>query len=176
MAAPNKDIMIWYFQKGLRPSIQAQLDVKDRDLDSWNKIVDKTVDAEVKGSLQALSGTKEIDSQCLWGQRPTKKDNKDSRNYKKNKFSQNPPANASSSRTQSSPTQPKKDQNSRFCQEGPRRQSQDQNTPATGVNATAVRKNKDKDKDKKDLSNIECYTCKQKGHYVNKYPKKEPKN
>ncbi len=33
-----------------------------------------------------------------------------------------------------------------------------------------------KDKDKaKNLSYIKCYTCKQKGHYTNKYPKK-PKN
>ena len=36
-----------------------------------------------------------------------------------------------------------------------------------GVNTTEVTK-KDKDKDKiKDLSHIECYTCKQKGHYAN---------
>ena len=34
----------------------------------------------------------------------------------------------------------------------------------------------DKDKDKKDLANIEYYNYKQKGHYTNKYPKKDPKN
>ena len=33
VAAPNKDTIIRYFREGLRPSIQAQLDVKDRDLD-----------------------------------------------------------------------------------------------------------------------------------------------
>ena len=109
VAAPNEDTMIRYFQEGLQPSIQAQLDVRDRDLNSWDEVIDKTVDAKAKASLQALSGTKEIDSWCPQGQRPTKKDDKDSRDYEKNKSSQNPPANTSSSGTQSSPTQPKKD-------------------------------------------------------------------
>ena len=51
VAAPNEGIMIWYFWESLRPSIQAQLDVKDRDLDSWDEVVNKTVDAEAKASL-----------------------------------------------------------------------------------------------------------------------------
>ena len=34
VAAPNKDTMIRYFREGLRPSIRAQLDIKDQDLDS----------------------------------------------------------------------------------------------------------------------------------------------
>ena len=174
VAAPNEDTMIRYFREGLRPSIRAQLDVRDRDLDSWDEVVDKTVDAEAKASLQAPSGTREMDSRCPQGQRPTKKEDKDSRDYEKNKSSQNPPTNTSSSGTQASPAQPKKEQNSRSRRGKPRQQGQGQNTPATGVNATAVRK--DKDKDKKNLSNIECYTCKQKGHYANKCPEKEPKN
>ena len=81
-----------------------------------------------------------------------------------------------SCKTQSLPVQPKKEQNSCFCQKRPQQQGQSQNTPITSVNATTVRKNKDKNKDKKDLSNIECYTCKQKGYYASKCPEKEPKN
>ena len=176
VAALNEDTMIRYFQEGLRPSIRAELNVRDRDLDFWDEIVNKTVDAKAKASLQALSGIREMDFRCPRGQRPTNKDDKDSKDYKKNKSSQNPPANALSSGTQSSPEQPKKEQNSRSCRGGPRQQGQGQNTPATGVNATTVRKDKDKDKDKKDLSNIECYTCKHKGYYANKYPKNKPKN
>ena len=34
-----------------------------------------------------------------------------------------------------------------------------------------AKKNKDQNK-AKDLSFIKCYTCKQKGYYANKYPKK----
>ena len=41
---------------------------------------------------------------------------------------------------------------------------------ATRVNATEITK-KDKDKTK-NLSHVECYTCKQKGYYVNKCPEK----
>ena len=110
--ASNEDTMIRYFREGLRPSIRAQLDVRDRELDSWDEIVDKTVDAEAKASLQAPSGTQEMDSQCPCGQQPTKKEDKDSRDYKKNKSSQNSLTNASSSRTQFFPAQPKKEQNS----------------------------------------------------------------
>ena len=87
IAAPKKDTMIRYFCEGLRPSIRAQLDVRDRDLDSWDEVVDKTVDAEAKASLQAPSGTREMDSQYLRGQRPTKKDDKSFRDFKKNKSS-----------------------------------------------------------------------------------------
>ena len=61
VAAPNEDTMIRYFREGLRPSIRAQLDVRDRELDSWDEVVDKTVDAKAKASLQAPSGTREMD-------------------------------------------------------------------------------------------------------------------
>ena len=101
-----------------------------------------------------------MDSWCFRGQRPTKKEDKDFRDFEKNKSSQNLLANASSSGTQSSPAQPKKEQSSRSCQRESWQQGQGQNTPATGVNAIVVRKDKDKDKGKKDLSNIKYYTCK----------------
>ena len=79
------------------------------NLDFWDEVVDKTVDAEAKANLQAPSGTREMDSQCPQGQRPTKKEDKDSKDYKKNKFSQNPPTNTLSSETQSSLAQLKKE-------------------------------------------------------------------
>ena len=102
-----------------------------------------------------------MDFQGLWGQQPTKKDDKDSRDNKKNKSFQNSLANALLSGTQSSLAQLKKDQDSHSCQKRPWQQRQGQNIPATDVNATAIRKNKNIDKDKKDLSNIKYYTCKQ---------------
>ena len=87
VAAPNKDTMIRYFRESLQPSIRAQFDVRDRDLDFWDEVVDKIVDAEAKASLQASSKTKEIDFRCFWGQEPIKKDDKDSMDYEKNKSS-----------------------------------------------------------------------------------------
>ena len=89
-----------------------------------------------------------MDSQCPWGQRLIKKDDKDSNI-------------SSSSGTQSLLTQPtKKDQNNCSRLGGTCRQDQcqGQNTPATGVNSTAIKKKKDKNK--KNLANIECYNCK----------------
>ena len=51
-----------------------------------------------------------------------------------------------------------------------RQGNQQRGPPATGVNATKVVK---KDKDKaKDLSHVQYYTCKQKGYYGSKCPKK----
>ena len=116
--------MIRYFWEGLRLSIQAQLDIRDRDLDSWDEVVDKTIDVETKASLQALSETKEMNFWCPQGQRPTKKDDKDFKNFEKNKSSQNPPANSLSSGTQSSPSQLKKERNScsRQKEQEPQRQ------------------------------------------------------
>ena len=114
--------MIRYFRESLRLFIWAQLDVRDQDLDFWNEVVDKTVDAEAKASFQAPFGTREVDFWCSRGQRPTKKDDNDFKDFEKNKSSQNPPANALSSGTQSSPTQPKKEQNNCFCQGKPRQQ------------------------------------------------------
>ena len=61
VTAPNKDTIIRYFREGLRPSIQAQLDVRDRDLDFWDEVVDKTVDAKANASLQTPFGIKEMD-------------------------------------------------------------------------------------------------------------------
>ena len=54
--------MIKYFQKDPRLFIQAQLDVQDKDLGSWDEVVDKTVDVEAKAKLQTLFRTREIDS------------------------------------------------------------------------------------------------------------------
>lgn len=74
IAAPNEEVLIRYFRDGLRPSIRAQLDERGRDLDSWDKVVEKAIDAEAQAIIQPPSGTWEIDSRCTCGQRPAKKD------------------------------------------------------------------------------------------------------
>ena len=47
----NKEIMIRYFWEGLRPSIQAQLYARGRDLDTWEETIKKAVNVEVKAML-----------------------------------------------------------------------------------------------------------------------------
>ena len=58
VAAPNKNTMIRYFRKSFQLSIRAQLDVRNRDLDSWNEIVDKTINAEAKTTFKLYPGQK----------------------------------------------------------------------------------------------------------------------
>ena len=49
--APNEEIMIRYFLKGLKPFIRAQIDARGRDLNSWVEVVEKAINAEVKAML-----------------------------------------------------------------------------------------------------------------------------
>ena len=119
--------------------------------------------------LQSSSNIRNMDSRYPRENRPIKKDEKDS----KNKSTDSPSADTSS-RKQSSSTQQtssaKKDQNHQqggsWRRGGERRQGRGHDSPATDVNATAVKK------EEKDLSQVECYNCHQKGHYATKYPQK----
>ena len=63
-ATSNEEIMIRYFQKGLKLSIRAQLDARDRDLDSWKEAVEKVVNTKAKASLQSPASTRNMDSRC----------------------------------------------------------------------------------------------------------------
>ncbi len=170
-AALNEETLICYFREGLRPSIRAQLDNRGRDLDAWDEMVEKTVNAEAKASLQPPSGTRKIDSRCSKGYRPLVKKDKDNTYWEqRDETSNKDKEKAKCHNLLSSANQPQTQaSNSKRRQ----RKGRGGGHPATGVNATKVVK---KDKDKaNDLSHVECYTYKQKGHYANKYPDK-PKN
>ena len=133
-------------------------------------MVEKAVNVEAKTDLQPPSETREIDFKCPKRYRLLVKKHKDdvyweqcdeATNRDKEKVqSYNPSSSANKPQTQASNFK--------------KRQEKGQGGhPATRVNATKIaKKNKDKTKD---LSHIKCYTCKQKGHYANKCPKK-PKN
>ena len=58
------------------------MDAQDRDLNFWEEAVKKAVNVEAKAILQSSSTTRNIDSRCSWGNRPVKKEERDS---KKNK-------------------------------------------------------------------------------------------
>ena len=91
--------MIRCFLEGLRPSIRAQLDARGRELDSWEEAVEKAVNAEAKALLQPSSSTREIDSKCPRGNRPAKKEEKDSG---RTKSTDTPSADVSSGKHQQS--------------------------------------------------------------------------
>ena len=156
--------MIQYFQEGLRPSVRAQLDTQSRDLDSWEEAIEKAVNAKAKALLQSSTSTRNIDSRCPWENRPAKKLEKNSGG--KNKSTNFVPADTSNSKQSSSIQQtssahPKKDYRGGLWRERRR----DQNSPAMGINDTLQNK-------KVDLSQIDCFQYRKKGHYANKYPQK----
>ena len=101
-ATPNKEIMIWHFREGLKPSVQAQLDTRGWNQDSWEETVKKAVNAEAKALLQSSSSICDMDSRCLRKNRPARKEKKDS--GRKNKSNDSPFADMSSGE-QSSSTQ-----------------------------------------------------------------------
>ena len=166
--------MIRYFREGLRPSVRAQLDARGKDLDSWEEAVEKAVNAEVKVLLQSSSSIRNMDSRCSRGNRPVKKDEKDSKNKSTDSASADTPSGKqSSSAQQISSINPKKDQDHQqggFRRRGGRRrQGQTHDSLATGVNASTVKK------EVKDISQVKCYNCHRKRHYATKCPQR-PKN
>ena len=53
------------------------MDAQNREIDSWEKAIEKAIIAEAKALLQSFSSTCKIDSKCLQGNRPAKKEEKD---------------------------------------------------------------------------------------------------
>ena len=137
-----------------------------RDLDLWEEVIEKAVNAEAKASLQPLSKIREINFRYPKGNKLlAKKDknntNQENRDGDKNKAKSHNPLSANS---QSQIQVSKKDKYYGSCQGS---------LLAIGVNATEMAK---KDNDKaKNLSYFEFYTCKQNEHYINKCSK-NPKN
>ena len=70
----NKENMIQYFQESLRAFIRAQLDIRGRELDSWEEAVEKAINAKAKTLVQSSSSTREIDSKCSQENKPAKKE------------------------------------------------------------------------------------------------------
>ena len=68
--APREPTMIRYFREGLKPSIKAEIDQRDRELDSFEELVQKAVNAEAKAALRPCSTTREMDQHCPWGTWP----------------------------------------------------------------------------------------------------------
>ncbi len=127
--------------------------------------MEKAGNIEAKADLQLSFYIREIDSRCPRDHYPSAKKNKedtywDPHNKVSNKDKNKAKSHNSSSSANQLQTQAlKKKKRGRWG-----------GYPATEVNAIKV-VTKDKNK-AKDLSHIECYTCKQKGHYANKCPKK----
>lgn len=49
--------------------MKAQMEQRGRELDSWDELVEKAIDAEAKASLQPPSFIREMDQRCPRGNR-----------------------------------------------------------------------------------------------------------
>ena len=63
--------MLRYFQKGLKPSVLAELEYRDLELESFDQMVKKTIDAKAKSAFRPRSSTKKMDQNCPRGNRPS---------------------------------------------------------------------------------------------------------
>lgn len=69
--------MIYYFHKKPRLFIQALFDNGGCDLDLWKEVIETTVNAEAKTSLQLSSGTRKINCRYSKIYKPLAKKDKD---------------------------------------------------------------------------------------------------
>ena len=156
--------MIRCFLEGLKPSVQTQMDTQSRDLSSWEETVEKAVNAEAKMMLQSFSITHDMDLRCPRGNKPARKEEKDS--GAKNKSTDSASADTSSGKETSSTQQatfahPKKNHRG-----GPRRgRERGPDSPAMGVNAIP--------KKEENLPQVECFHCRKKGNFTNRCPQKK---
>ena len=58
--------MLKYFREGLKPSVLAELEHQDLELESFDQMVKKTVDTKAKSALRPHSSTKEMDQNYPW--------------------------------------------------------------------------------------------------------------
>ncbi len=125
--------------------------------------MEKASDIKAKANLQPLFYVREIDSRYPKDYCPSAKKNKDDiYREPRNEASKDKDKAKSHNFSPANQTQIQALKKDKYRRGG---------HPATGINATKVAK-KDKDKVLKNLSHVECYTCKQKGHYANKCPEK----
>ena len=61
--------MLRYFREDLWPSILAELQNEDHELENFLQIVKKAVAAKAKANLRSRATTKDIDQHCPWGSR-----------------------------------------------------------------------------------------------------------
>ena len=168
--------MLRYFREGLRPSIRVELEHRDLELESFEQLVKKVVEAEGKASLRPRTITREMDQHCSRSSRPANSTvaksqgspMKDPR-VEEPKFrtqEATSPYRPESTETSDRKTRKERKKQRRLEHEWARNNSG--SAPTTKVNAPNVASTT-----RKDLSHITCFNCDQKGHYATQCP--EPK-
>ena len=150
--------MVRYFEKGLKPSIKAEMDQNASYLDNYEELVAKTVRAKAKAGLQASFYIPETVQQVLWGNQPARTTTHKVQTQRAMKDHREDKSKAKDSEPSDKARKDKKKK-----QHKAKRDS----IPATGVNKATVGDQRMK---KKDISEISYYNCNKKGYYSNKCP------
>ena len=69
IGAPAKPTILRYFREGLIPSILAELQNEDLELENFVQIIKKAVVAEAKANLRPRATTRDMDQHCPRGSR-----------------------------------------------------------------------------------------------------------
>ena len=67
--APEEGTMIWYFWEGPCPSVRVEMEQRGRELDSFEELVKKAVDAKAKAALRPRSYACKTDQHYLQNSR-----------------------------------------------------------------------------------------------------------
>ena len=168
--------MLRYFREGLRPSIRVELEHRDLELESFEQLVKKVVEAEGKASLRPRTTTREMDQRCPQGNRPAYTtvakspasatwDPQDEPS-KKVPTQYNPPH---FSYPHSSQSENGFDRKARMEKKQRHRHDQARrgsvSTSVTGVNASSPFVGA-----RKELGQVTCYNCRERGHYARNCP------
>ena len=175
--------MLRYFWGGLKPSILAELEYQDLELESFNQMVKKAVNDEAKSALWPRSSTKEIDQNCPRGNRPAHSTvSKSQDSAMKDPQVEEPKIRGAEllpgpQRSNNNELSHKAWKEKKKKQRRRDRERQKGSTPATGVNAAHTsephqnKKNQGRlDRASHDTNQIKCYNCQKLDHYANKSP------
>ena len=181
--------MIRYFREGLQPTVRVEMEQRGQELNTFEELVKKTVDAEAKATFQPHCYARKTDQYCLWSSQPST-----AKTTTQNQPMKDPKVEEPKSRSQKSKAlalqrfnnnadtskQARKEKKKKEKRERRNQEKKPQNfTPTTGANSTSTGKEKSKKNGFNgwDPSQITCWNCSKKGHYADKCPKPpKPKN
>ena len=172
--------MIRYFRERLRPSVRVEMEQRGGELNSFEELVKKAVDAKAKAALQLRFYACKTDQHYLWGSRPSVakasiqgqliKDSRFEKPKSKPQKSKTPAPQRSDNAEISEKARKEKKKNDRKHWQFRRSDNESlRATIATGGNTT--NDSAEGPWTQKDVSQIICYNCNEKGHYATKCPK-----
>ena len=175
----TESIIVRYFEKDLKASIKAKIDLNATHLDNYKELVLKVMRAKAKAGLQPSSYGRETDIQVLQGSQPAHITTHKVQMQGARRGDDFKTFKALVSTQESEPSD-KARKNKKKRDNRDRRDSKkpkDSSTLAFGVNMAEVSRGGKRKRNKKDLSGITCYNYNKKEHFINKYPKPQrPKN